>query len=770
MVSETAMRTNDTSLLFGRCADPGLVAVEHLPDGESDQMMLFWRRGHRIDTTTEPFRPYLWLASADLLRGGPEPAAIEPLTGPGVLGTRARFPTWTALEAAVRRLQKITKRSPTDREAPYWFVNDPVQQYLMDSGRTIGHGLDYDGLRRMQLDIETATAEGYEFSNPDREEDRIIGIGLADNTGWRELLRGDQLDERAMLERFVELVRERDPDVIEGHNIFSFDLDYLIRRAARHGVVLGIGRDGRPPAVRGGRFAAAERVANYPRTDVFGRTVLDTYFLAQIYDVSHRSLPGLGLKDIARHFGIARADREYIDGPEVGRVFRRDPERVLRYLADDLEETAGVALRLAPVYLAQARIVPMSLQNIALRGTAAKIDALMLREYLARRAAIPQPQPAQPFEGGLTEIYEQGVIRNVHHCDVRSLYPSVMLADRIRPASDHQDVFLALLGRLRDVRLAAKDRMRAAATDRDRAFEEAMQSSFKILINSFYGYLGFEGARFNDFDAAARVAARGRELLRAMVAAIREGGGRPIEIDTDGIFFVPPEGDDAALEAFRARVRSVLPPGVELEFDSVWPAMFSYRPKNYALRSADGELLLTGAALRSRGLEPYLRDFIRDWIASKLDGRDAELPALVDRYRRALIRHEFPLDRLARTERLSESPETYAAQRAARGRARSAAVELALASGRPYRTGDQVSYYVTGTRKRVPIHSNARLLADAAPDVRDENVAYYLARLEDLVARLESAGDAGEAKEPTAGSAAAPRPARGSARGPRSPR
>jgi len=739
------MTTLETSLLFGRRAEPGLVAVEHVPGEDTDQAVLFWRRGDRVETTREPFQPFLWLASADLLRGAPEPLAIEPLAGPGALCALARFPTWSRLETAVRRLQKVTRRSPTDREAPYAFVNDPVQQYLMDSGRTIGHGLDYDDLRRLQLDIETATAEGYEFSNPDRDEDRIVAIGLADNTGWSELIRGDRLDERSMLERLVQLIRERDPDVIEGHNIFSFDLDYLLRRAARHGVTLAIGRDGRPPSVRPGRFAAAERIANYPRVDVFGRTVLDTYFLAQIYDVSHRSLPGLGLKDIARHFGLARPDREYIEGPEIGRVFRLDPERVLRYLADDLQETAGLALRLAPVYLAQARIVPMSLQNMALRGTAAKIDALMLREYIARRAAIPQPQPARPFEGGLTEMYEQGVIRNVHHCDVRSLYPSIMLADRIRPASDHQDVFLALLGRLRDVRLAAKDRMRAAATDRERAFEEAMQSSFKILINSFYGYLGFEGARFNDFDAAERVAARGRELLRAMVAAIREGGGRPIETDTDGIFFVPPDGDEAVLDAFRARVRSVLPPGVELEFDSVWPAMFSYRPKNYALRSPDGELVLTGAALRSRGLEPYLRDFIRDWVACKLDGRDAELAGLVDRYRRALMRHEWPLERLARTERLSEPPETYAAKRAAGGRARSAAAELALASGRPYRAGDQVSYYVTGTRKNVPIHSNARLLADARPDRRDENIAYYIARLEDLVARLESAGEPEEA-------------------------
>ena len=39
-----------------------------------------------------------------------------------------------------------------------------------------------------------------------------------------------------MLEELVAIIRQRDPDVIEGHNLFRFGLDYLQARARRHGV------------------------------------------------------------------------------------------------------------------------------------------------------------------------------------------------------------------------------------------------------------------------------------------------------------------------------------------------------------------------------------------------------------------------------------------------------------------------------------------------------------------------------------------------------
>ena len=69
---------------------------------------------------------------------------------------------------------------------------------------------------------------------------------------------------------------------------------------------------------------------------------------------------------------------------------------------------------------------------------------------------------------------------------------------------------------------------------------------------------------------------------------------------------------------------------------------------------------------------------------------------------------------------------------------RSAAYELAVKSGKEYRAGDQVTFYITGTKKNVAVVDAAKLLSDGDNNVRDENVPYYLAKLDELRKKFES--------------------------------
>jgi DNA polymerase elongation subunit (family B) len=664
---------------------------------------------------------------------------LRPLRGGGSLKNLAVFATWPEWERARTWLAKSTAGAPGGPEASFLAISDPVQQYLPLSGRAFFENLAFEQLRRMQVDIETYTAPGFEFCNAERESDRIIVIALGDESGWVETLADPAGDEKRLLEQFVKIVRERDPDVIEGHNIFKFDLPYLETRAARHQVPLALGRDGSPIRSHASLFTVGDRVVAFPKFEIAGRQIVDTYFLLQSYDLAHRSLEGFGLKEAAVHFGLAAPERVYLEGADIARTFMEDPKKVLRYAADDIRETRALAAILAQTYFAQAQILPLSFQNVCLRGNAAKIDALLLREYLRREHALPLPEPPRAFEGGYTDIFMEGVIRNVQHCDVRSLYPSIMLAKRLGPRSDELGVFLDQLRQFRDHRMQARKQLCAAKKPADIAHWESMQAAFKILINSFYGYLGFAQARFNDFAAAERVTAEGRAILRGMLDWLKAHGAQPVEIDTDGIYFVPPDFKGAPDEAaFQKAFQASLPEGIEVEFDGAYVAMFSYKMKNYALLEKNGAMTIRGAALKSRGLEPYLRAFLRDYLRLKLEMRAAEIPALRARYEKEIASGAMPIRRLAKTETLKEAPENYAEKIAKKGRGRNAAYELAIRSGRAYRAGDQVSYYITGQKKTVSAHQAAKLVGDWNPAARDENTAYYLAKLQALCARLES--------------------------------
>src|SRR3989442_3135744 len=204
---------------------------------------------------------------------------------------------------------------------------------------------------------------------------------------------------------------------------------------------------------------------------------------------------------LTRRFGVGAEGLTYVDPSRITREFSEAPEGLMAYAADDAVETLGIGSILAPPYFAQAQAVPFDYQSCTLRGAAAKIDALVLREYLARAHAVRSPGPVAPVGGGHTAIYQEGVARPVLHVDVTSLYPSLMLARSIAPASDILGVFPALLQHLRDFRVRAKRLAHDAREPSERAHLGALQQSFKILINAFYGYLAFSGGHLQDLHA-----------------------------------------------------------------------------------------------------------------------------------------------------------------------------------------------------------------------------------------------------------------------------
>src|SRR5262249_27456780 len=57
---------------------------------------------------------------------------------------------------------------------------------------------------------------------------------------------------------------------------------------------------------------------------------------------------------------------------------------------------------------------------------------------------------------------------------------------------------------------------------------------------SFYGSLAYSRAVFNDFDAAERVTTTGQKLIKDVLAELEARGSEIIEVDTDGVYFVPP--------------------------------------------------------------------------------------------------------------------------------------------------------------------------------------------------------------------------------------
>src|SRR6195256_2322298 len=683
------MSFEENILLFGADPTARIVAIEL---GETGTVKVYRREkdGSTI-AEVEPFHPFVW-ADSDVVDLGIE---AEKLEGDLRYGWRLNVDSWKELIA----LRNGLKNAGRD----YFALSDPVQHYLTATGRTLFKELPFEELKRMQLEV---------LSFSEGENDHLMSIALSDNTGWEELIVVDPKDveksEHAAIKRLTTLIKERDPDVIEGHNLFRFDLPYLVARAKKVKTKLDWGRSGGFLRSRPSRLQIAEKTIDYPKFTVEGRHFVDTFLLAQFYDVGMRTLAGFERVDVARHFGFCDSkELSSLTGKELQRAYIENDERFRNRALCAVRETRAVAELLSPSYFIQAQIFPYNYQDVIVRGNATRINALFLREYYRQRHSIPEMPMVRGFEGGYTAIFFTGVARNVWHCDIASLYPSVMLQFDCFPATDQLQIFRHLLTDLRTFRLEAKASMRAA---KDRARQQhfhALQNTFKILINSFYGYLGFAQGHFADFDAAARVTQIGRELLQKMIDWLNSRGAQVIEVDTDGIYFVPPANADA--DELRDALAKELPPGIEVEFDEQFDAMFSYKAKNYALLTHDGEVVIKGGALKSRGLEKFQRVFLEEMIKLLMQGKPEAIAALRENFEKKIRDREWNIEMLMKTDPLQDSLDKYRAKIAGSARNRAAAYELALASGRAYKPGDQVSYYIKSTPKKVPAYEAARL-------------------------------------------------------------
>ena len=721
------MAFEENQLLFGSDPTPRIVAIEL---GDTGTVKVYRReKDGSTACDIEEFHPFVW-ADSDVADLGMENA--EKLAGDLKFGWLISTNSWKEL-IALRNGLKSAGRS-------FFALSDPVQHYLTHTGRTLFKQLPFEELRRLQLEVLSFSGGDSDLADASLPSDHIMSIALSDNSGWEELILVDpknvEESERNALKRLTSLIKERDPDVIEGHNLFKFDLPYLVARARKAKTKLDWGRSGGFLRSRPSRLQIAERTIDYPKFSIDGRHFVDTYLLSLFYDVGMRNLSGFERADVAQHFGLCgEGELSAFSGKELQRAYLEDDDRFRNRALCAVRETRAIADLLSPSYFIQAQIFPYNYQDVIVRGNATRINALFLREYFRQRHSIPEMPMVRGFEGGYTAIFFTGIARNVWHCDIASLYPSVMLQFDCFPVTDQLQIFRHLLTDLRTFRLEAKASMRAAAGDRARQqYFHALQNTFKILINSFYGYLGFAQGHFADFEAAARVTQIGRDLLKKMIDWLNAHGAQVIEVDTDGIYFVPPE--NIGVDELRNGLAGELPPGIEVEFDEQFDAMFSYKAKNYALLTRDGDVVIKGGALKSRGLEKFQRVFLEEMIKLLMQGKPEAIGDLRADFERKIRDREMPIDWLMKTDTLQDSLEKYRQKIAGSARNRAAAYELAITSGRNYRPGDQISYYITGTGKKVAAYENAKLAKDWDPQKRDENIDYYVAKLDELVKKF----------------------------------
>jgi DNA polymerase elongation subunit (family B) len=188
---------------------------------------------------------------------------------------------------------------------------------------------------------------------------------------------------------------------------------------------------------------------------------------------------------------------------------------------------------------------------------------------------------------------------------------------------------------------------------------------------------------------------------------------------------------------FVERLSESLPEGINLGFNGRYKKILSYKKKNYALLGYDDRINVKGSSLISRSMEHIGRSYVHQCIDCIMNDRVQDLHNLYLEVDRSIRGHLLDVKDFARTETLKDSVEEYQQDIKGEKRNKSASYELALQSSRAYRAGDKISFYYTGAGANIKGFENAKEASEWDPNFPDENVEYYVKRLEEFSKKFE---------------------------------
>lgn len=450
---------------------------------------------------------------------------------------------------------------PTDRYLMERFVAGGAELYPVNSQH---HGSWQDvqsanirparqapQLRALSVDIETSFPR---TGQPDRlfsigcyapDLSIVLMIGEGKNDELVEYLP----DEPALLNRFIELIQDYDPDVLIGWNFIQFDMAFLRKKYLEHKIPFTLGRDGselswREAANRPGRiylYAA-------------GRVVLDGIecLRTATYNFESFALDDVGEQLLGEGKLLHGDDR----GDDIERLFVEDKAALACYNLKDCELVWRIfeKTKLFEFLIERSHMTGLLMDRMG--GSVAAFEYMYLpRLHRAGWVApdIGDGYSAEKSPGGYVMDSRPGLFNHVLVLDFRSLYPSIIRTFRIDPLGLIQGVNKqqqeitgkeAIIpgffgGSFDQQEHILPDLIRYYGDLRQQAKTQGNQplsQAIKIIMASCYGVLGSEGCRFYDTRLSASITKRGHQIIQDTSEWIFKQGYDVIYGDTDSVF------------------------------------------------------------------------------------------------------------------------------------------------------------------------------------------------------------------------------------------
>ncbi len=452
---------------------------------------------------------------------------------------------------------------------------EPVRTSLVKTGRTIkaeeiepAEILENTGLKHLSLDIEVASAEG---GMPNPKKDPIIMVALSFSPSYnntetlvrvskrRGLQNHNTLefdDEKAMMQRLLDIIDKYDPDIITGYNINSFDLPYINDRLYALKLPKTMGRCNQKP------LNSRKMRENKFLNQIPGRVIVDPYTI--IREMATRGffvgLKRFGLNDVSLHIlGEGKMEMTKSQIPEYWKGKPEDVRKLVEYARKDAVLALRILLekQLIDKYIGVSMVSGVLLQDSLDSGEAVKVDNILLRKFNKEGFVIPnkpdeeevgrrdRERITKKLEGGFVLEPVTGLHSNaVVLLDFASMYPSIFIGYNICPTTLVTDSSLVdditetpygtrfvspkvregiiprIVKELIEERAKVKKEMRQEKDESRLRTLDSKQEALKRMSNAFYGYTGFIMARLYVLDIASAITSCGRNYIHKTTEAV----------------------------------------------------------------------------------------------------------------------------------------------------------------------------------------------------------------------------------------------------------
>jgi len=431
--------------------------------------------------------------------------------------------------------------------------------------------------------------------------------------------------EAELIEKFKEIIETYKPDILTGYFSDGFDLPYIKARAKKYKVKLDLGLDYSDLKIKQGNDTTAQ-ITGITHLDIFKfiRKVMYGTLRTEAYNLNAVASELLNEKKLD------------IDFDELSKAWDTEIENMDKFCEYNIHDAMlafKLSEKLMPTISEMVKITGLTIYDVNRMGFSQLVEWYLLRQAPNFNQIAPNrptneeilKRRLQTYKGAFVFEPKPGLYNDIVVFDYRSLYPTIVGSHNISPGTlncscceneaklapieDNKIWFCekrkgfipTIIEELITRRMRIKEIIKEESDERF-AILDARQNSLKLLANSFYGYLGFYGARWYSIECAQATTAYGRYYIKQVIEKAQKTDFEVLYSDTDSVFMTLGDKSKEDAVKFVEKINQELPGLMELEFESYYPAgifvsakMGAFgAKKRYALISEDNKITIKG--------------------------------------------------------------------------------------------------------------------------------------------------------------------------------